>query len=347
MTNLGEVLTTARRASGRTQAELADAAGITQAALSRYENGLREPAPEVLETLARELGVTTRFINHAGKVRGAMAVDAHMRRRGTAQATIWKRLEARLNMYRMHASLLSEDVHLNAEQKIPTFDPIDVTPDDAARMVRMQWRMPVGPVRDLTGWIEGAGCLVIEEDFETKRVDGMSQWINGTPLIFINSTAPTDRKRLTLAHELGHLVLHSEEVSETVEDEANAFAAEFLMPLEVIRPQLRNLRVDALFDLKREWGVSMGALIERAFRAGVITAAQRTSMWKLLSKKGWRTTEPLSDRLTPERPKLTARIAASLEEIGLSSEEIATMSGFASSDVNRLLPARRKGLRLA
>lgn len=343
MSNIGEVLTTARRASGKTQEDLADAVGITQAALSRYENGLREPDEATLEALARELGVTTRFVQHAGRVRGAMAVDAHMRRRGTAQATIWKRLEARLNMYRMHTSLLAEEVRIRSEQRLPTFDPIDTRPEDAARLVRMQWGMPVGPVRNLVAWIEAAGCLVIEEDFGTTRVDGMSQWVNDVPLIYINSAAPTDRKRLTLAHELGHLALHSNEVPEDVEDQANAFAAELLMPIEVIRPQLRGLRVNALFDLKREWGVSMGALVERAFRAGLMTASQRTTMWKQFSTRGWRTREPLSDELVPEHPHLAAQIAAALAERGLSPAEVASISGFASPEDNRLLPTAGHG----
>jgi Zn-dependent peptidase ImmA (M78 family)/transcriptional regulator with XRE-family HTH domain len=347
MSHLGEVLTTARRASGKTQGELADIVGITQAALSRYENSLREPDEVTLDKLARELGVTSKFIHHAGRVRGAMAVDAHMRRRGTAQPTVWKRLEARLNMYRMHASLLSEEVRVRSAQRIPTFDPIDVPAADAARLVRMQWGMPVGPVRNLVGWIESAGCLVIEEDFGTTRVDGMSQWVNDTPLIFINSAVPTDRKRLTLAHELGHLTLHSTEVTEDVEEQANAFAAELLMPLEMIRPQLRGLRVDRLFDLKREWGVSMAALTERAFRAGLLNQTQRTSMYKILSARGWRTREPVSDELIPEHPLLTREIAKALADRGLTAHEVATIAGFASADDNHLLPTAHGALRLA
>lgn len=186
---------------------------------------------------------------------------------------------------------------MRAGNRVPTFDPIDTRADDAARLVRMQWGMPACPVRNLVGWIESAGCMVIEEDFGTTRVDGMSQWVNDIPVIFLNSAAPTDRKRLTLAHELGHLSLHSNEAVEELEEQANAFAAEFLMPIEVIRPQLRNLRVDRLFDLKREWAVSMGALVEHAYRAGLLTPAQRTSMWKALSARGWRTREPLSSNL--------------------------------------------------
>ena len=87
-------------------------------------------------------------------------------------------------------------------------------------MVRMQWGMPVGPVRNLVDFDENAGCLVIEEPFGSSRVDGMSQWVNEQPVIFINVEVPTDRKRLTLAHELGHLVLHSVEPTEDMEDRA-------------------------------------------------------------------------------------------------------------------------------
>jgi Zn-dependent peptidase ImmA (M78 family)/DNA-binding XRE family transcriptional regulator len=330
-----------------TQGELAERVDITQATLSRYESGLREPDAETLGALARELGVTVKFIQHAGRAHGAMAVDAHMRRRGTAQATIWKRLEARLNMYRMHASLMTEEVTIRTERRLPTFDPIDVSPEDAARLVRMQWAMPVGPIRNLMAWIEAAGCLVIEEDFGTPRVDGMSQWVGAQPVIFINAAAPTDRKRLTLAHELGHLVLHSTEIVEEVEEQATAFAAEFLMPLEVIRPQLRGLRFDALFDLKREWGVSMAALIERAFRAGLMTKEQRASFYKKLGVHGWRTREPVSEELPPERPNLTQAIADALVQRGLNADEIAQIAGFASPDVNRLLDVGGRHLRLA
>jgi len=343
MTNFGEVLTTARRASGKTQGELASAVGITQAALSRYEHGLRDPDDSTLEALARELGVTVKFMTHAGRVRGAMAVDVHMRRRGTAQATIWKRLEARLNMYRMHASLLAEEVRVRADQRIPTFDPDDTPPPDAARLVRMQWRMPVGPVRNLARWIEAAGCLIIEEDFGTARVDGMSQWVGDIPIMFINSSAPTDRKRLTLAHELGHLVLHASEISDDVEAQANAFSAEFLMPIEVIRPQLRRIKINKLFDLKREWGVSMAALVERSYREGLMPMKQRTQLYKALSTNGWRTREPGSDEIPAEEPRLTREIGRAMLARDLTPAEIANIAGFSSPNHNRLLPAEVEG----
>lgn len=346
MNGLGVVFETARRAKGLTQGELANAADITQAALSRYENDLREPEEEILGRLADALDVTPSFLTQAGKVRGAVAVEAHMRRRKTARTADWRRLEARLNMHRLHARRVFDEIALRAEQRIPTFDPVDTQASDAARFVRMQWRMPSGPVRHLTQWLESAGCVLIEEHFGTTRVDGLSQWIDELPIILLNATAPTDRKRLTIAHELGHLALHTQEIGDDVEREATHFSAEFLMPIQVIRPQLRNLTMGRLLDLKLEWGVSIQALIERAWDIKAITASHRATLYKVLSARGWRTQEPNGDELAPEHPALAQAVGAAFAARGFTSAEIASVVGYRSPDGNRPFIAASSRLRV-
>ncbi|HEU0131454.1 MAG TPA: XRE family transcriptional regulator [Mycobacteriales bacterium] len=329
MNGLGVVIETARRAQGWTQEQLATRADVTQEAVSRYERDLRDPDDETLRRLADALNVTPSFLRDAGKVRGAVGLDAHMRRRKTAKPGDWKRLEARLNMHRLHARRVFDEVVVRTEQRVPAFDLDEVDPATAARFVRSQWRMPIGPVRELVRWVEAAGCLVIEEDFGTRGVDGLSQWIDEIPIVMLNAQAPADRRRWTLAHELGHLCLHSHEPGDAAEDEANAFAAELLMPREVIRAQLRNLTLGRLLDLKREWAVSMQALIERAWGESLITAQQRTNLYKALSAKGWRSLEPLGDAVARERPALAYDIGDALTARGLSPEELAHVVGFA------------------
>lgn len=325
--SLGEALATARRAGGLTQEQLSRRADVTQAALSRYEGGLREPDADTLAALAKELGLAPDLLQRAGRMEGALVVEAHMRRRRTARATVWRRLEAQLNVYRLQAHRILEHFELQAPLRIPSLDPFDVSAEHAARLMRMQWRMPSGPVRNLISWMESAGCLVIDESFATPRVDGLSQWVDDSPLILLNADAPTDRRRLTLAHELGHLCLHREDVTDDVEADATAFAAEFLMPSAAIRPQLRNLTIGTLHDLKRHWGVSMQALIERAHRLGTLSARERTNFYKRFSAAGWRTREPLSELLAPERPSLMHQIRQTLVERGLTRGEIAALAG--------------------
>ncbi|MCW2768437.1 MAG: family transcriptional regulator [Nocardioides sp.] len=344
MNRVGEVIETARRARGLTQSELASVAGVTQAALSRYENGLRDPEEDALERVAEALGVTPTFLEHAGRKHGGMAVEAHMRRRATAPPGVWRRLEAQLNMYRWHASHLFEEVTVNAEQHVPFIDVLEADPEDAARLVRAQWRMPIGPVRDLVGWLESAGCLVFVEDFGSPRVDGVSQWIGDHPVILVNANAPADRMRLTLAHELGHLVMHTGVTAgQDVEAEAQVFAGEFLVPASVVKPALRNLKPAQLLALKLEYGVSMQALVERAFHLGVLSPVERTRIYKLFSARGWRTSEPGSEDIPAEHPKLSSTIAESLLSRGLNADEVATIAGFASASDNALFTGR--GLR--
>jgi Zn-dependent peptidase ImmA (M78 family) len=104
------------------------------------------------------------------------------------------------------------------------------------------------------------------------------------------------------------------------------------MPSEVILPQLRKLTLGKLHDLKREWGVSMQAIIERAYSAKLLTAPQRTNLYKSMSARGWRTQEPLSDFLTPEHANLTRSIGDALTARGLSLDDIAELVGVASAE---------------
>ncbi|WP_147918843.1 helix-turn-helix domain-containing protein [Ruania zhangjianzhongii] len=339
MNGVGELLQVVRRAQGLTQEDLAARAQVTQAALSRYEHDLRTPEPDVMDRLAAALGITPSLLTRSTRIEGGLAVGAHMRRRATARPGAWRELEAQLNMVRLHASRLMDEVMVRADLHVPAFDPIDIPPSSAARMVRAQWRLPVGPVHSVATWLDAAGVIVVEQDFGSSRVDGLSQWSDSTAVILLNSALPTDRKRLTLAHELGHLALHSSYADEDVEGQANEFAAEFLMPAIEIAPMLRQrLTLERLVNLKRHWGVSMQSLIERAHGLGTLTSTQRSTLYKALSARGIRSHEPVSGELVPEVPRLTQHISESLTKRGLSATEIAEIAGYASAEANTLLP---------
>jgi Zn-dependent peptidase ImmA (M78 family) len=77
---------------------------------------------------------------------------------------------------------------------------------------------------------KGIRVYFIAEDY--KNVDAFSVWDENTPLILLNTFKSSERSRFDAAHELGHLVLHKHGVprSKKAEQDANSFAAEFLMP---------------------------------------------------------------------------------------------------------------------
>ena len=133
-------------------------------------------------------------------------------------------------------------------------------------------------------------------------------------------------QRFSLAHELGHLVLHDGSYTPAIEDEADQFAAELLMPAADISHQLEGLRFRDLGGLKTLWRVSMSALIYRAKALGFLTERQARTFWIQRNKlPGAPKREP--GEFDRETPRLMAKIAAHyVEEMGLTTEELARLA---------------------
>lgn len=97
----------------------------------------------------------------------------------------------------------------------------------------------------------------IKPDFLGDEISGLLITENGRSIIGYNSVEPIVRQRFTLAHELGHYVLHTDDklfvdkimyrknfssTKERIqESEANAFAAAILMPKELLRKEFDSL----------------------------------------------------------------------------------------------------------
>lgn len=192
--------------------------------------------------------------------------------------------------------------------------------------------------------MEDAGCFIAGFDFGSQRVGALSQWVETYPTVVTNSSATVERTRLTLAHELGHLVLNSspESVSHDVESEAADFAAAFLLPERDLREEFNDMSLDALHDLKMEWGVSIRTLVERAHTLRVIDARRFNSIHKMLSRRGWLAAEPSGDVSRSEEPRLLGRVVAALESKGYSEYAVAAIGGFSDvASASRVVPLKR------
>ena len=122
------------------------------------------------------------------------------------------------------------------------------------------------------------------------------------------------RRNFDLAHELGHLLLHykveftmlDKKSYKTIEDEANSFAAEFLLPENEFRKDCEGIakvsNPDAYIDIKEKWNVSLQAIAVRAFKLNLINYQQYRYYYMLINKKGYKIQEPLDDKISIERP---------------------------------------------
>jgi Zn-dependent peptidase ImmA (M78 family)/DNA-binding XRE family transcriptional regulator len=327
------MLTLARDSRGLTQAALASQLGIMQGTLSKYETGFQEPPTDVVAALSSRLEYPQAFFYEVGRPYGLPPF--HYRRRKKLSAKALGRIVAEINIRRIHLTKLLVSFDWKTNAFIPEIDPDEyrgrgkglLTMEDAARSLREMWMLPAGPIENMVELIENNGGIVIPCDFGSDLIDAMSQRIEGLPvLFFVNVNSPADRLRHTLAHELGHMILHTITVKsdEEMEDEADAFAGAFLLPADEIRPQLRRFDLRQLANLKRYWKVSMAALAVRADRLMLITPYQSKMFWIEMGNLGYRKREP--NEPPKEHPKLLRQmIAFHLKKLGYTVSEMAKL----------------------
>ena len=294
-----EILKLLRKSKNISQHEMCERIRISQGNYSKIEHGLIEPTEDFVEQVSLFFQVAPAFFYQDEKAYSPQ--NPYHRSRSTLQIGDRDRVEAIANIYRIHIKKLLEGVE-TPFNLLPISVSESDSPDGIARLTRRNFRIPNGPIANLTKSLEDNGIFVVSYDFKTEALDGFT--IHGAkdiiPLIFINSSFPGERIRFTLAHELGHLIMHQQletEQSDEIEREANAFASEFLMPAFDIMQDLRyintyKLNVGVLVRLKMKWKVSMNALLKRAEDLRVLTKNQTKYLWMQMSQKGLRKNEP-------------------------------------------------------
>ncbi|MGD6757228.1 ImmA/IrrE family metallo-endopeptidase [Streptomyces sp. BH105] len=312
-----QMLVLARDSRNWTQAQVAAAMAkvsggqVSQGYVSRAELGRLTVTGDRLGLYAAALGYPPELLLVEPGSPGVGVGLVHHRKKASLGALSLRCVHAQLVLARMQidglAGAVGHDLSVHEVPRV-TLDAL-TTAKDAARRVRRQWRMPAGPVDDVIAVLEAAGILVAVRELAGPRLDAVSQFDGiRAPLVLLASGAPADRRRFSLAHELGHLVMHHAPGDTVQEKEADAFAAEFLMPARDIRPALTaDVSLARLAELKQTWGVSMAALLKRAQTLNTLTEWQYRSAMAEMSALGYRTSEPVD--LPVEQPHAVGRLA--------------------------------------
>ena len=266
----------AREARGITQMELADLAGINRSNISRFEQEFGGFTDEVLEKLIKALRFPENFFLQDEEI----LPPALYRKRDQVPAKILTSVAANINILRLNIHKLIVSMKMEAP-KLPALPLSEIgSPSEAAIKLRKLWKIQKGAIDNMSNLLEDQSVITMPVDFKTERVDSRSILIdNKYPVIFYNKSLLGDRLRFSLAYELGHLVMHSRQSVLSIEEvghEANLFAAEFLMPEKDIKVEFKEgITLDVLAKLKKEWKVSMQALLYRASDLDLLSENQK------------------------------------------------------------------------
>jgi len=293
-----EMVTLAREFRGLTQEQLGRAIGVTQAKIAKIEGGLQ---PDLIEAhaafLCSALDFPISFFQQNEELLGWGSSAYYYRKKASITASDRKRIQGQVNLSRIHIKKFLQSVEIESTRDLPVLDLEDYSssPIQAAGAIRSFWGLPDGPIKNVTSLMESAGIVIIPIDFGTSSMDATSIRLNGLPpMVFINVAMPSDRWRFTLVHELAHLLMHQVH-NEAMEDQADSFAAEFLLPEIELKPQftrIGKIRLQDLANLKPFWKVSMQALLMRASSLNQIQRSEAQYLWMQIGKLNYRKNEP-------------------------------------------------------
>ena len=322
----------AREWRGVPRSTLAAAIDVTERTLNNYE---RIGAPlTMLPALAHALDVRQSFLTLPAPRFDTDLDQVFFRAR--------RKTSARLQRAAAALGTVGAEVYewISNRYMLPQFhDPeIDFeTPVQAASALRALWSLGTAPLPNLVQIAEAHGVRVMTLPLDTQDVDAFSFWAGCTPFVFLSRRKTPERSRFDLAHEIGHIVMHSrsEEGSDrSLESEADRFASAFLMDPAALTASLhREAAVPEILHAKRSFGVSAMALARALHDIG------RASDWTYrqncvqLSQLGYRSAE--HDSIQRESSRVFSQVFAHLglhgvrqlvRDQGLTVEELRGMT---------------------
>ncbi|MGA2916146.1 MAG: XRE family transcriptional regulator [Sedimentisphaerales bacterium] len=300
----------ARESRGLTQKDLSECSGISQGFVSKFEKGQKGISDLQLSKICKILDYPESFFFQEGSLFGLGIGTVYHRKRKIIPVQKLKLIQAEISRYILLLPKIMDNVEFETPNQFCNLDIDDYDGNAAviANYVRAQWHIPLGPIDNMIEVVEKVAGVVILCDFGGTNFDAASVWLKEKglpPFFFMNRKVSTDRLRFTLAHELGHLIMHTMP-NPQMEEQANIFASEFLMPREEISEDLNPFSLKRVIRLKLKWKVSIAALIKRAFDLKVINESQYKYYFSQLSAAGYRKVEPFE--IEKEEPQLLKRL---------------------------------------
>lgn len=325
---IGARLKLIRQFHGMTLAELGEAVGNSRQYINQIETDQKKPTDELAEILAEELNVLPSFfwqpVNEIDPDR------CNFRRFKTTAVRASEQVIAHSILFTEFVDFLEDHLEFQPVNFPKIVASRNCSVEDIANECRRHWSLTSDqPIKNMTRVLESAGGIVTTFRSVSEKIDALS--VNSERPIIIRSVSkksPT-RLRFDLAHECGHIVMHNHScnsVLEKKEAEANAFAAAFLLPKDSFVAEFpKKSRLDwrAMFAIKRDWGVSVQAILRRAFDLDLISKAQYRSGNIYISKQGYKRNEPFEPASGEEATLIRTGVRTLQDHFGKSLGDVA------------------------
>jgi len=257
---------------------------VSSSAIEKYEKGLMMPSSDVLILISKALGFKMDYFFRPFSV--TIDVDNFEFRKQSSLGI--KKVES---IKCLVASEIEKYLEVESILGISNLFKLDYgnmlveTEDDAIQMakrLRQDFNIGTDGISSAIELLECNGVKIIEVEADTK-FSGACNMDASIPVIVINKSMPAERKRMTIFHELGHLLM---KFAKGVDEEklCTVFASEVLIPSEkfcgIIGAARHDISLVELQTIDREYGISVDALMAKAAQLNIITQKRYQSFFK-------------------------------------------------------------------
>jgi len=301
-TVFAERFKSARLMNGFSLQDVADAMGntLSRQALHRYEKGEVIPDSEKIGLLGMVLKVSPDYFFRSTKVELSDIEYRKLSKMPQKEASIIKeKTKEYLSRYLELEEILglanTFDNPLENMEVVVSYEQAN----EAAKQLREAWKLGNGAIFNVVELLEDRNIKVVKLEV-SEAFDGLQTLVNKTiPVIAYNAKKinKPDRIRFTLLHELAHLLLTFGNMTERQKETlCYQFAGAMLLPEETIKAELGNhrnkLSALELANIKKQYGISMQAIVMRAKDCGIINEHYTKQFFFLINQMNWKVDEP-------------------------------------------------------
>lgn len=325
----GERIREARLFKGLTITDFSKKIGVSKQMLSKYEHNSSSINIETLQRIVSVLQFPIAFFTSTYTV-PYENYGTFYRSRLTANQAAKQPIE----FYKKATAFLRD--YFEQYIDFPSLDYCDFSsysPQEAALKLREVWKLGNGPIQNIVSLMESHGIVIANVNLNEDKVDATSGFIKvdgNNYYIVVNNVSESNfyRQQFSLAHELGHYVMHASiegyslqnldgEEYRTMENEANQFASAFLLPKSSFEKDLSKIDLTNLLSfvpLKSIWNTSIAAMIIRARDLQMINLQTYEKLQKSKSYRKWNKREINDDDKPLVKPIVLNKSFKLLEE---------------------------------
>ena len=345
--NVAEKIKALRIKVGFSQEDLALRSGFSKSYIQKFEEGQREIKSSQLVQLAIALNTNIPDIlkdtNYNSEEFTLRNIEFRQGLKISFDRVFFERkilggLHGKYNSYINLEKLLNAQISFNNPLK--NFEKITCKKEveNAAKYLRKKWKFETTPIYNLVSFLEDLGIKIFEVE-EDESFAGFSCWEKNNPVIVINvKNVDVPRRRFTVLHELGHLLLKFDInlEKEKLERFCDYFAGAMLLPYEVVMKYIdgkSSVTLEELKSIKSKYGISIFAILIRILSLGLI-GWDKYQEWKELYDS-WKDKNIDYDDNTERVSRFNYLLAKGLNEKLFTKSKASQLSGMSINELSR------------